>query len=186
MLIDSYQLKSVTPNVIRCEWDATDLNKTCWFYRNGELIDKIKNTNTLSRSVEFSIEQNTSSVIEIHEVSDGENVRSINIARSSYEVHWYRVEDAAYYLIYHSVEDGGEILLQRINQNPEDEYYFWTTPPLKWIDGVWHHFRVEAVNIWEKRSTTKAWHYFVYGMPSQPSDVSITGTGGLFKVELTF
>jgi len=186
MLIDTFQIKSVTPNILRIEWFATDLLKTCWVYSNGILINKITDISTINRALEFSIDPNESCAIEIHEVSSDEDVKPINIKRSHYEARWNRVDDACYYLIYHSVESETEALLQRIEQIPNRIRYYWEAPVLEWLDGVWHHFKIESVNSWEKHSTTKLWHYFVYGMPSFPSSVEITGSSNIFDLNLVF
>lgn len=186
MLINNFDLKKITPSVVRCEWTATDTAKTCWFFRNGELIDTIHDTSSLNRAIEFSIEEGSSSVIDIHEVDGDEDVRTINSSRKTYNLEWHRFDDAVYYLIYHSVGNESESILTRLSQNPSTVKYVYKAPKLEWLDGVWHHFRVESVDKWGNESVRRLWHYFVYDMPSFPDTIEVSGSGGIFKVEIAF
>jgi len=194
MLIDTYTLTKITNTYLRLEWTATDLSKTCWVYRNGVFIGKYYDTTTLVRLTEFSIELDSLSVIEIHEAQDddpatpayeAEPVESFTVPYRLHDLHWDRVDDAVYYEVYHKIANGTEREIETIYQQDGVEKYVWTTPELERTGGVWHHFRVEAVDEWEHRSTRELWHFFVYGMPALPSAVQVTGGGGVFNVVLT-
>lgn len=182
MLITSYTYTFVSPEVVRLSWTATDTTKRCWVFVNGVLIDSLYDTTSASRELEFVVDPDETWVVEIHELSSTEDVSSTIEPRGTYRIQWFREDDAIYYNVYHSVEDGSEGLMTRINQTPDNEIYHVDTSELEWIDGVWHHFRVESVNETGLESTRRQWHYFVYGVPSFPVHANISGSGGTFNI----
>jgi len=124
--------------------------------------------------------------VEVHEADATEPVASITADIEPHVLRWDRVDDAVYYNIYHREADGTERRIKKFYQNEEISWrYEFTLPVLNGIGGVWHHFRVESVNEWERASERDQWHFFVYGLPPVPASVDLSGGGGVFALRVT-
>lgn len=195
MIIEDFVVNRISNVWWSVSWTATDLELTSWLFINGILQGQYSDDLTLERYAEFSVVENTMNLIEIHEgkaddptttMNEGDPIITYNKKLDDYDIHWDRVDDAEYYNIYHQEADGVENLIFVYAQEEETEKYILHAPVLNSVDGVWHHFRVEAVDFWNNESTTALWHYFVYGMPDVPSNITITaGSGaGLFNISV--
>ena len=104
------------------------------------------------------------------------------------ELSWNPVTGAVRYRVYHRVKGGVET---RIYDQPAAEgleHYRITCPILlEGKGGVWHFFRVEAVDRYGHESTREAWTYFVWDLPAAPGGLVVTdgSAPGLFDFEIT-
>lgn len=190
-IVTDFNLTKISNNNYRVSWVADDYYDKNYVYRNSVLLDFIEEGN-VNRHVDFTAQPEELSVIEVHRIPSDYSGDVDDIPTITEDVddllylHWDRISDAVYYNIYYSEADNAERLLKRYQQDEITVRYKFALPRLKSISGVWHHFRVEAVDNFNNESTTYEWHHFVYGLPQYPETVTWTGGSGIFNLTIGF
>ena len=103
-------------------------------------------------------------------------------------IRWsYKDGDVGYRVYHREMPSGAETMIGEVTPDEaEQPQEFAVMEPLNGVDGVWHEFRVEALNSDYVESTRAVWHALVRDQPEGPSEIEIEEElAGTFKLTLT-
>ncbi len=187
---ESYRLTPKDSAESWVSWDAPSAHWVSWVFVNGKHVVGPFYAGEVSRSVRIPHPAGGTVAVEIHDVpSDSESVDPVAVVPNTRpDLIWNAVEGAVRYRIYHRVKGGVETKIHdQAAEEGVDRYRISCPIQLTGKGGVWHFFRIEAVDNYANESTRDAWTYFVFDLPEVPETLVITdgSTSGLFDFDIT-
>ena len=190
MLNDEFTVTPKTANVADVHWSAPSVDHVSWVFVDGRHIQGPTFHGTIERKIQIPFASDDVVKIEIHDVLDfTEPVESIWTKPNTKPIiKWVSVTDSVRYRIFHAEGAGPESLiydtpgLVGIIRNEVK-----SPIRLNGLGGVWHFFRVEAVDQFGNESTRAVWRFFVTDVPATVDTVTVAvGSGaGLYDITLT-
>lgn len=171
-------------------WEAPAADCVSWVFVNGVRVVGPLYAGEIARSVRIPHPTNGTVAVEIHDVaSEAEPVDPVAVRPNTQpELSWNPVTEAVRYRVYHRVKGGLEARIYDQPAAEGTEHYRITCPVLlEGKGGVWHFFRVEAVDRYGNESTREVWTYFVWDLPAAPGGLLVTdgSAPGVFDFEIT-
>mgnify|MGYP006297037157 CR=1 FL=1 len=190
MLNSSFRLTPKDSSRSWLSWEAPGVDWVSWVFANGRHVVGPFYAGQASRSVYIPHPSGTTVAVEIHDLpGDTEPVDPVAVMPNTRpDILWNAVPEAERYRIYHREGDGAETLIYDEPAEEGLERHRVTCPvELAGRGGVWHFFRVEAVDNYANESTREAWTYFVMDLPAPAGELVITdgSAPGLFDFEIT-
>jgi len=183
-VVDEGESPCITPiNNRQCNlrWTAASADVVSWIFINGEFYRGPLSFDETERSVRIPLRAEDVIALEVHDLLDDTVVPdAVEVEPNTQPtLSWNAVADAARYRIYHHAGDDDESLIYDHAAADGIEQYAVTCPiVLDGQGGVWHHFRVEAVDEYGNESTRLAWTYFAMDLPPAVERISVAAGSG--------
>jgi len=189
MLNDNYRLTPKDDRNCDLRWTAPGATWVSWLFVNGEHLRGPVYSDQAERVVRIPLGLSDVAAIEIHDFPDDMVVPDPVEMKPNTRpmLHWNAVPDAVRYRVYHRRRGEVENLIyDRAAKEGLDRYEIICPVELEGRGGVWHFFRVEAVDEYGNESTRLAWTYFVTDLPPVPEHLSVTegGSPGTYTFSL--
>lgn len=183
-------LSAVSPTRARLAWTMSDADNAAWVFANGELLAGPLAFDTTDATLDFDGDPEDLRCLEVHELAAGEACQACApMVHARPVLRWNRVEGAEYYRVYRQAgADGDEELLATVaaeTEEPGGTVALVSPATLESENGVWHFFRVEAVDKYGRETTRAQWAWLVPGLPPAPTAIAVTGTGP-YTITATF
>jgi len=185
--IDTFTIERTDPANVLLNWTG-DVTKNIRIFKDGILFLGPFLDADSSRSLSVPWPLNDPISWEVHEEnSDGSFSSSVIFPDLRPNLQWKTIPNAIFYNIFHKEGDGGtEEKLETVPPvTDSDIQEFQTRQALNGVGGVWHFFRVEAVDEDNAESISLDFPVFIRDQPVQPSDISVAGGAGTFTITLT-
>jgi hypothetical protein len=176
MLNEIYRITPKDSKNCNIHWNAPSANDVSWIYINGEYVLGPILIRKKERIVKIPFATNDVIKIEVHDLPNNITINAIEITPNIKPVLiWNSTPEAIRYRIYH-LESGKieNIIYDRKATDGIDRYVINCPITLNGKGGVWHFFRVEAVDLYGNESTRQNWSFFVMDTPLEPSDLAIS------------
>jgi len=183
----------ITPKSSRraeLHWLAPSADHVSWVFVDGRHIQGPMFFGTIDRTLDIPFKTDDVIKIEIHDILDFEEPMDPVFERPNTRpiIRWVSIPTAVRYKIYHKEGTGPEKVIHDEPGLEGVERNEVKSPiSLEGRGGVWHFFRVEAVDQFGNESTRLLWRLFVTDVPATVDAVSVTvGSGaGLYDITLS-
>ena len=173
----------------RVSWEAPGPDWVSWVFVNGKHVAGPFYAGQVQRSVRIPHPAGKAIALEIHDFPDDTEpvAPAVEAPNTRPDLLWNSVAGAVRYRIYHRVKGGAE---EKIYDQPAEEgidrHRIACPIRLEGEGGVWHFFRVEAVNAFGYESTRQAWTFFARDLPAPAGNLEVTdgSAPGLFDFEI--
>jgi len=157
-------------------WTSPWTDGASWLFINGEHSRGPVYAGTAERVVKIPFALADVVSLEIHDFPDDAVIPDpVEVKPNTRPlIHWNAVPDAVRYRVYHRRRGEAEsVVYDRAAKEGLDRYEIICPIELEGRNGVWHFFRVEAVDEYGNESTRQAWAYFVMDLPPVPEHLSV-------------
>jgi hypothetical protein len=190
MKIDTISI-SKSMNTGRISWESST-NDMSYIGINGTMQGPIFGesfSDPTQRYFDFIFDSETAAG-EVQDVSDiTESISPIEIEPNIKPyISWNAVSDAERYRIYHKEGvSGTEELIDEYLAETTTDYIIRIDEDLNGNGGIWHFFRVEAIDESGNESTRASWRFWIYNVPDAIANLTVeNGSGaGLFNITVT-
>jgi len=171
-------------------WTAPNATDLSWININGEQVAGPLAPGAAAREAEIAFPDGGAAEVEVHDLPAGSSVCNIIAAEPNVRpyLEWSPVSDADRYRVHHREGESGDeerILNDQAPTTPAGTITRRCPERLNGVGGVWHHFRVEAVDEAGNESERELWPYYVTEPPEPATAVAVAGSGGSFTITLT-
>ena len=176
MLNDEYLITPRDDSSCDVRWTSPWPDGASWLFVNGKHSRGPVYSGTAERVVKIPLGLADVVSLEIHDFPDDAVVPDAVEIRPNTRpmIAWNAVSDAVRYRVYHRERSGAETLdYDRAASAGLERYEIACPVALVGRGGVWHFFRVEAVDEYGNESTRLAWTYFVTDLPPVPEHLSV-------------
>ncbi len=177
MLNASFRITPRDDRSCDLSWTAPSAESVSWVFIDGAHVLGPFCPGAAERMVKVPLAAGSMAAVEVHDFPD-DSVRPepIHVAPNTRpNLAWNAVPDAARYRIYHRRfgETAEEIVYDRPALQGLERCEIACPMELDGKGGVWHFFRVEAVDEYGNESARQAWVYFVTDLPGVPAHLSV-------------
>jgi hypothetical protein len=183
MIIDDVHIEFLGWGNARLSWTG-DPDAVAHVFVNGRLAIEPQRLNTTEKSVVVGVPE--SFTVEIHELATDLEAVAASIPLERRPVIWWSARDGAeQYRVFHRPDGGTERVIGHVAHSPEVMYYTFRAPIDLRQDGKrWVFLRVEAVGSSGEQSARPLWPLLMAALPAKPSDLNVSGAGGVFNRQL--
>jgi len=176
MLNQNYRLTPRDDRNCDLRWTAPGASWVSWLFVNGEHLRGPLYFSGAERVTRIPLGLADVVKLEIHDFPDTTvTPEAVEIEPNTRpQLAWNAVPDAVRYRVYHRKRGEGEtVVYDRPAKDGLERYEIACPVALEGRGGVWHFFRVEAVDEYGNESTRQAWTYFVTDLPPVAEHLSV-------------
>jgi hypothetical protein len=176
MLNEDYRITPKDSKNAHVRWSAPSATDRSWIFINGSHVLGPIFIEEIERVVKIPFALADVIKIEIHDLPDGVNTNAIEITPNVKPILiWNHVPEAVRYRIHHRESGLTEsVIYDKKIVSGITRYVINCPITLNGKGGVWHFFRVEAVDQYGNESTRQTWSFFVMDTPEVPSSLTVT------------
>ena len=177
MLNEGFRITPRDDRSCDLSWAAPSAESVSWVFIDGKHVLGPFCPGAVERMVKVPLAAGDMAAVEVHDFPDG-SVRPepVHVAPNTRPtLAWNAVPDTVRYRIYHRKfgEAAEEIVYDRPALQGIERCEISCPVELAGKGGIWHFFRVEAVDECSNESARQAWVYFVTDLPGVPAHLSV-------------
>jgi len=191
MLNLAVRLRDLDKTHATVAWTTPWPDGASWVFVNGKRVVGPHVTGTAERSVRIPMGDSSFSVaLEVHDFEATDlDLPPVEIEPNTRPILvWKDVADAVRFRIYHKERDAQvaeELIYDRARRTGQTRHHVLCPAVLNGVGGIWHLFRVEAVDPYGNESERDSWAYFVSEPAAEPAVTAYEGSAdGLYTVHL--
>lgn len=177
-IIENISISALDKNTARIEWTGDSALRS-WVAIDGEWVAQALRHNGTAKAADIPLPTATPRALDLVECGTDETPTPISMRPELRPLVWFDGQpSAASYRVYCQEAGSAERQMAEIGESGADRYAARPAQNLNGENGVWHSFRVTAVDAFGAEETTETKQLYIMDVPPAPNIVEATIING--------